>query len=323
LVLTLLAAGALVRLIEPVSLMLKRRDLPPDWAILRPPRETSALTLRGDLLLAGGLEGLTAIDRRRCEVVPLEGAPDLRSVRDLLVDKDGSLWVAHSQGIDRLDGDSWSSYRAAQGLPAGAYYTLLETRQGELLAGGESGIVRWREGRFEPLVSAQELGLAGVDVLFEDSREQLWAASMAPAHGGLVRRSRERWENLSPKLAHPSVTSIYEDHDGSLWFGTGFGRRGGLSILREGEWRHITKADGLAGEKVRSIFRDSRGRYWIGSEYDGIVAGDGTKWQLLTPESGLAGWEIKEIVEDPDGFLWFGTEDGVSRVPVKTVLQSP
>ncbi len=75
----------------------------------------------------------------------------------------------------------------------------------------------------------------------------------------------------------------------------------------------MTKADGLPGEKARSIFEDSSGRMWLGSEYDGVVAmGSGGK-RLLTPKQGLSGWEVKEMVEER-GVLWLATEAGVTRI---------
>ena len=51
---------------------------------------------------------------------------------------------------------------------------------------------------------------------------------------------------------------------------------GGASVFTKvGKKWHLeedlSKTDGLAGEKVRSLFQDSKGIIWMGSEYDGVT----------------------------------------------------
>ena len=137
-----------------------------------------------------------------------------------------------------------------------------------------------------------------------------------PARGGLARATAdavfESWTGRG--LAHPSVNAALRDRSGALWFGCGFGRAGGASIFRDGAWTALTKADGLAGEKVRSLFEDSAGRIWLGSEYDGLALRQDGRFRLFTPGQGLAGWEVKRVVEDPQGIYWLATETGITRI---------
>ena len=100
----------------------------------------------------------------------------------------------------------------------------------------------------------------------------------------------------------------------TLWFATGFADRGGATRLTDGVWSGLSRQDGLAGEKVRSVFQDQAGRLWFGSEYDGLAILSEGSWRILTPNEGLSGWEVKEIVQDSDGAYWLGTEDGVTRI---------
>jgi len=82
----------------------------------------------------------------------------------------------------------------------------------------------------------------------------------------------------------------------------------------------LGKSDGLAGEKVRSLFQDRDGVYWIGSEYDGVVRWDGDSRQTLTVREGLSGNEIKDWLQDQDGSLWLATEDGVTLIRQKALV---
>lgn len=60
----------------------------------------------------------------------------------------------------------------------------------------------------------------------------------------------------------------------------------------------LTSADGLAGEKVRSIFQDRVGTIWFGSEYDGLALLDSRGWQVLTTRDGLSNPEVKAMLQD-------------------------
>jgi ligand-binding sensor domain-containing protein len=117
------------------------------------------------------------------------------------------------------------------------------------------------------------------------------------------------------RLPHPSVNAMLEDREGALWIGTGFGRQGGVLRIRDNALSVLTKADGLPGEMVRTLWQDRLGRIWAGTEYDGAVYPTPAGWHLLTPDIGLAGWEVKAIAEDRDAQLWLGTENGVTRMP--------
>ena len=90
--------------------------------------------------------------------------------------------------------------------------------------------------------------------------------------------------------------------------------RGGACRLKDEQWSCLGKKDGLTSDRVRTIYQDSGGRFWIGSETNGLAYQSGPGWRALTPDVGMTGWEVKRIVETPDGTLWMGTEDGVTMI---------
>ncbi len=290
----------------PLVERLSRREPPPGWNILRPPGETSAVALAGPLVWTGGAGGLVVFERHPVRKASLK-LPRTRHVRDILVDRQGQIWVAESAGLWRYAAGEWRSWTAP-----GALLALGETPDGALWMGGESGLWRWEDGEPRLVASRERVGLDAIETLYADGAA-LWLGSMSPK-GGLVRFDGASFEPRTQGLAHPAVSAILRDSSGILWFGTGFGRAGGACGLKNGAWRVLTKAEGLAGEKARSIFEDRNGRLWIGSEYDGIAVLEGGRRRLLTPEQGLSGWEVKEMVQDDDGVFWLGTENGVTRI---------
>ncbi len=312
-VLGLLAIGA-VALLARLSLP----ERPPGSMVIRPPGDLSALAVQGDILWAGGAEGLVMVDRSTSVVSP---APDpakrFRYVRDLLVDRENALWVAHRTGLSRYANGEWRDLEGPDSLPPGPTLSLWQDRAGGIWVGGENGVVHLSEGSPVRHTTADGLAAPEVDVIFQDRDGVMWFGSASPTQGGLTSYDGRAWRTFSTRegLAHNSINAIIQDRIGALWFGTGFDQRGGANRLSGGVWSTLTRQDGLAGEKVRSIFEDRQGRLWFGSEYDGVAVFDGLNWKILTTDDGLASWEVKKIVQDPDGVYWLATMDGLTRLP--------
>jgi ligand-binding sensor domain-containing protein len=83
---------------------------------------------------------------------------------------------------------------------------------------------------------------------------------------------------------------------------------------------------------VRSIFEDSKGNFWFGSNEEGVCRYDGNEFIYFTVQDGLTDNQIRNIQEDSLGNIWFGTGEGVcyfnrSKIlkvnPNKTILSSP
>jgi ligand-binding sensor domain-containing protein len=290
--------------------------MPPGWKIIRPPNDVFALTVLDDAIWAGGKDGLTAIDRRTAQVRALPGnVPNMQYVKDLLVDRAGTLWAGHIGGLTTYSHGTWQSQTQLEKLLPGSILSLMEDREGVVWVGGENGVVRY-DGGFKPLSIPDDLKLPSIDVLFQDRSGAVWLGCAPPVHGGLLRYQDGRWQSygIQDGLAHNSVNDIVQDHEGALWFALGFADHGGASRLFQGLWTSLKREDGLAGSKVRSMYEDRDGRLWFGSEYEGIAVRSGDQWRVLTPRVGLAGWEVKAMVQDSDGVYWLGTENGISRI---------
>ena len=106
------------------------------------------------------------------------------------------------------------------------------------------------------------------------------------------------------------VSSIYQDRDGSLWFGT---IGGGIYRYDDNEFVNFTTTDGLASNSVLAIHEDRDGFLWFGTIRGGVSRYDGEKFVNFTTNDGLAQNDVSSIYQDREGSLWFGTQGGVSR----------
>ncbi len=147
---------------------------------------------------------------------------------------------------------------------------MIRQDPGSLSAGMVSAILRDRQGRLW-------VGTAnGLDQLDEKT-------------GKFIHYRNEPGNSAS--LSSNVVRAIYEDRKGVLWIGTGFefnfgsyksAEDGGLNRMdQNGKFTRFlhdpNDPNSLINNKVRSIFEDSRGVFWMGTSGDGLHTMDREK----------------------------------------------
>ncbi|WP_461043640.1 ligand-binding sensor domain-containing protein [Spirosoma harenae] len=103
------------------------------------------------------------------------------------------------------------------------------------------------------------------DVL-EDRRGNLWFAT---SDSGVYHYNGKFFQHFTTRegLVNNRIGEIYENKDGTLWFGA----VGGASRYDPGRavgksFQTFTKKDGLPHNHVRAILEDETGKLWIGTE---------------------------------------------------------
>jgi two-component system sensor histidine kinase ChiS len=122
--------------------------------------------------------------------------------------------------------------------------------------------------------------------------------------------------SIEAGLSQSVITSICQDSQGFMWFGT----QDGLNRYDGYEFK-IFKQDpenpySLSADYILSIFEDKSGTLWIGTNGGGINKFDHETEQFTSyknnpsdPDS-LSSNFVNKIYEDHEGTLWIGTDDG-------------
>ncbi len=268
-------------------------------------------------------------------------------------DVQGFLWLATQNGLYKYDGYQYTSYHHEplnpNSLADDNIWSVAADKAGYIwLAPVATGLDRldpatgifthFRHKNDDP----GSLGCDTVMAIIQDHDGILWIGT----YNGL-----DRFDSKSNKFSHfrynandesslscNLVRAIYEDKQGTIWVGTGtpfqdYDSCGGLNKLNKEtgkftRYLHDEKdPHSLIDNRVRAIYEDSRGTFWVGTAGDGLHTMDRTKgtferhlYDPLHPDK-LSRPPVKKtflyvadhitfITEDNKGRIWIGTLEG-------------
>ena len=269
----------------------RHRPLPPAVAAVTDTLDVEALALRpGGGVWLGTAHGRTfrlapdAAGTWRLETLLARG----EAVDDLLVDADGTLWVATRGGglVRRRPDGATATWRARPDrdgtLPDNRLRALFRDRSGLLWLGTWGrGAAAARRSPFRavtPDPGAPDPGTPGgladasLAGLAQDERGRLWLGTYGagvevydPAAGRVVDRLRADAADPARRLPHATVYDVHLDGDSVAWLATG---GGGLARLDRRTSRLATlRADpadpaSLGGNVVSHLYEDPQGALW-------------------------------------------------------------
>ncbi len=233
------------------------------------------------------------------------------TVRDILRDRDDNLWFATERsGLVRLKDGIFSVYDAGSGLVSDAVTALCEGRDGALWIGTEEGLSALRGELF--FTAAAELGRISIFHVYRDDYDQLWLTT----EQGLFRGNDGGFELLEYLQGEPlrSTSAIAFSREGAVWLAT---FADGLFHLQEGKFTNYSQANGLATQRVNSIYQTPDGEVLVGGDVgkiDVITSGGIRSFEVRTP---LPDVRIRAFLKDSRGRLWISSYAGLLEVSAR------
>jgi ligand-binding sensor domain-containing protein len=216
-------------------------------------------------------------------------------VRDVVIDRDGIIWLAAWDGIVSYD----PSTTLGTGSKQFTNHTLKE------------GLSHHR-----------------VYSVMEDSKGNMWFGTMG---AGAYKYDGNTFTNLSSNngMVSNTVFDIFEDQGGNIWFATDSGVSRYSELSGAKTFTNISENDSLHGH-VYAISQDTYGTIWIGTSfglynYSIVDAAHGAQTMALNEvltESGTHYSNVRDLCWS-NGIMWIGAARGLyesrplGHVPLK------
>jgi diguanylate cyclase (GGDEF)-like protein len=238
-----------------------------------------------------------------------EGLNNL-DVRKIFEDRVGFLWVSTENGIYRYDGERFEAYGPAQGIPFADGAALGSAPDGSLLAGGDFGLLRLRDNRFERVPGPfktvnwrQGIQYDGRGHTFVAADSGLIELSSVPGGNGFAARLIPR----APGTSGPEVTAVLADGK-TLWYGCGRA----LCRMDGSGTRVYGPESGLPESPLAAILKDGDGNLWLRYRVEGAFTMPAGQARFRRPNSLVKpGATIGVPSIDEDGRILLPTPDGL------------
>jgi ligand-binding sensor domain-containing protein len=247
--------------------------------LFEPPIETltQADGLRGGIVSAiyeekpgriwiGTNEGLNLFENGKFADAPLIKAVGRTPVYSILDDGAGSLLIGtKGKGLFQLKKNRITQLSTANGLPNDVIFTLLKGKQGDLWIGTYGGgLVKVTPDKKLSIYTVKN-GLISnlISALHEDGAGRLWIVTK----DGISRFFEGKFENFALGENGLPSNEIYAVREaprdsGNVWLGTD---GGGLVRYKNGNFRVVSRADGLTQDAVFGLKDDDKSLWLAGS----------------------------------------------------------
>jgi ligand-binding sensor domain-containing protein/signal transduction histidine kinase len=255
-------------------------------------------------------------------------------VRPVLEDSAGEVWMGMDASLlQRLDSGQVTSVPFPLRSPTNRarINSLYSDRSGRLWIGLPVGLMERTQGNYRLWTTNDGLSDNSVFGLLEDAKGNLWIGTK---RGGMNCYQEGHFRAYGPKdgLLSLNAWPLIEEPDGTVWVGTPVG----LSRIRDGQVRSVTRAQGLYDPLVFALLPDRRSNYWaygtrgiwrVNQASLNAVA-EGRSQRLICVSFGEEdGMAVAEGIGDyfpnaaalPNGELWFPTQGGVVIVDPEKV----
>jgi signal transduction histidine kinase/ligand-binding sensor domain-containing protein len=294
-------------------------------------------------------KGLLHIHQGRVDLFsPVDGLAG-HAVTAFLEDREGTIWVATIDGLNRFRDFAIPKFSDQQSLSSRGVAAVVAAKDGSVWIATSEGVNQWNAGRTAIFRRGDGLPANKAEVLFEDAQARIWVGTQS----GVAFRDVGRWVTIPPLplglvygfadgsggavwLSHqealfqfdgarvvqriawtdlqrnePAISLLHDPARGGLWLGF---RDGGVAYFSDGKIQHsYGKGEGVGDGMVRDLFIDQAGTLWAATE-GGVSRMTDGRFLTLTNRNGLPCDGVHWIREDNRGSVWMYLACGLVRV---------
>ncbi|MCB0554040.1 MAG: histidine kinase [Phaeodactylibacter sp.] len=225
-------------------------------------------------------------------------------IYDLHIDIEGNIWIINNEeGVVSANRQFESISNEVQNIQA-----VFSGRDGKLWVGSQEGLYYFDEASGQFHLYLQENVLS----LFQCAYGNLWAGTFGNGVFCIdLKTGKQRHLTEADGLTNNSVLAM-DGNDKDVWLATLGGAthvicRQNIMNAEQLEVDRFDEASGLATNFIYTVFLDSKGRTWFGTDGEGLnVLVDG-KIRNFKMVNGIPLNAVYSITEDDRGHIWFST----------------
>lgn len=259
---------------------------------------------------------------------------------NVFIDSKKLIWITtYGNGLfcynpvtDKLDNYTYSP--TENSMASDYLLSITEDKYGNIWIGSEyAGIIKVVKTDYELQIIRPEKETSigknnNVRTIYEDSYNNIWVGTK---NGSLYIYD---YNLSSGKCVQPDLNpyALAEDSEHRIWVGT---KGNGLYIFDQKTHKEIyhTKynedapdKNGISYNSIFNIFRDNKGRMWVGTFGGGldlsIPTKDGFAFTHFFNNLGNKSY-IRYIFQDSKSRIWIGTSDGIIRFDPEELIKNP
>ena len=236
------------------------------------------------------------------------------TIKDIAEDKDGTIWIGHTDGISSIVGTLVTNYYVSDGLISNDVWCIETDVNGNVWVGTIEGAcifdgqrftkIDLPEGKIDTTVGVSSTKM--IHSILEDSKGTIWFCTNA----GIFSYINKNLKNISDEVGVPTnfVSKLVEDKKGGFWVSTSKG----LFYLKENSFTNISEKHFEESKGTGCIIVDFKGDVWFNCGRS-IYRLSGEKLTEYRIEEGNYGPLTFQIYEDQQNRLWFVGFGGAYR----------
>ena len=259
----------------------------------------------------------TNIQIGKTKLITTQGSQRNDNVYCGLQDRIGNLWFGTTgDGVYRYDGKTFIQFTEKDGLNSNTVWSIMEDKKGNIWIGTNRGVCLSDGKKISRIYATneKEINVYGptsnelainnsVWRIMQDKNGLIWLCTddgVYCSNGESLSRFLDK-KNLNNKdgIQLKGITSILEDKNGNIWFGSGMPPGSEGVIYYDGKSLTSSKPNGDGW--IRYIIEDKQGKIWFGGRNHGNFLFDGKSFTNFTEKIGIG----NSILSDSKGNIWF------------------
>jgi signal transduction histidine kinase/streptogramin lyase len=250
-------------------------------------------------------DGIYRIHGGRVDHFRSEDGLSGNSVECFYADREGSIWLITSKGLDQFRDTPITTLSTQEGLTADKAASVLASRDGTIWIGNQEALDILRGGQISSIRPRNGLPGHRISSLYEDSADRIWVG----VDGQLTICERGSFTQIARPdgSALGVVTAIVEDVDHDVWAEV-VGKDRRLFRIRDLRVRDEFTTSQVPYSRV--IAADPTGGIWL--ESGGKLGRyQGGTLEIVSLNQGSLELVVSGLLVDPGGLVWVTTQHGL------------